>query len=260
MSTSIRTANCALVRYEGGHLYVDRADGHSRREVYVELKGVRDRDHAHAVATEILQHHEEHRESLSIQGSVQTAAQIPTSGYALGDKMDGKVIVSLDVTSNELGVARVIPTLGDPYAIWEEAMNRRIARWASGSVSEWGAPVTSSQTQGTGTDTTPPEFSLSGAVTTTLSPAWTVPRPFQVSWLSAGLRVPGASATRVRLYTTDTNGSTTTVGTATIAPGDDKVVVTIDRCFPAKWKLILGCDLAGTGAQDLTASLRGAMV
>lgn len=260
MSTSIRTANCALVRYEGGHLYVDRADGHSRREVYVELKGVRDRDHAHDIATEILQHHEEHRESLSIAGTVRSAVQIPTSGYALGDMMDGKVIVSLDITSDDIGEAKVIPTLGDPYDIWVENMNRRIARWASGSVSEWGSPVTSSQAQGTGTDTTPPEFSLSGAVVPTLSPAWTVPRPYQASWLAVNLRVPGASATRVRLYATDLNGTTSTVTTATVAAGDDKVVVQVNRCYPAKWKLTLGCDLAGTGAQDLTASLRGAMV
>lgn len=260
MPLTIRTANCALVRYDGGHTYVDRADGHARREVYLELKGVRDLDHARDIAVEVIRHHQQTRETFALRGGVYEAAQIPTTGYGLGDSMDGSPILSLSISGDDLGQPTVVPALGDTYGIWEEAMDRRIARWASGAASEWGAPTTNQQDQGKGSDASPPDISQSGTVEATLSTPWVVPRPFHVSWLEATLRVPGATPTRVRLYATDLDGITRPVAGATLAAGDDRAVVVVNRGFPAKWKLILGVDLAGASAQDLSAALRGAMV
>jgi hypothetical protein len=245
--------NALLVRYAGGHVYVDRSDGHVRREQYVEMAGVRDRDHAIALGREVLALSASSRTTDARQGDVRSIDQLPGVGYRLADTIDGELLAGITLTLSGEEVT-IVHEVNDSLKTRQDAMARRLARAASGVTGEYAAPVINRQDTGTGVDTTPPAFSLS-QVQLSFSPAWRVPRPFHLSWLEVVLTNPLTSATRVAV-TIDSRPTTS----VTVDAGDDRAVGVIDLSLATGSQVIMICPLAGSGVAGLTATLRGAMI
>lgn len=253
------TANCILLRYEGGHVYVDESDGDPRREQYVEMRGFRDRDHAISVARQILAAGREENLTTTTSGTVRSDTQIPTHAYRIGDKIDGEMIHALTTTSSENGVVTVSPELTSRYSSRQEAISRRLQRAAAGVTGEYAAPSINSQEQGSGNDSAPPDWSLS-AVVESLAPAWIATRPFWLSWVEATIEETGTGITRVTLLRELRGGTWQPHGTIALSGGVDRVVAPINIGFPVGSKLTWVVPDAATGALNLTISPRGAMV
>lgn len=247
--------NCLLIRYRYGHVYVDRADGHARREQYVEMTGVRDRDHAAAIGREILALAAASRVTDARSGEVREIDQVPGIGYRLGDTIDGDLLAGVTVQLTGDGAVSIVHELNDSTLTRQAAMERRLARAAAGITGEWAAPNVDRQPEGTATDTTPPAFSLE-QVAVAISPPWRVPRPFHLSWLEVQLDGPLLSRTRV---ITVVNGSS--VGSpAALNAGDLRAVSVVNRSLHTGAVVQLVCTHAGAGTAGLTAALRGAMI
>lgn len=253
------TYNAALVRWQGGHLYVDRSGSARQRELYIEMGGVADEDTARGIANQILGLYREARRTLAVQGQVRTVQQIPTVGYQLADRMTGAMLRSYTVSLDGDGLVAVTPEVDDPLQIRLAAINRQLQRAAAGAKSEYARPNIVSQDTSSGTDTEPPEFSLSGALTPGFSPAWRAGRPWWCSWLDVNLVAPGATATRVDVIR-EAGPSWSTVATATIPAGLSRGLAVVNEGWAAGQRLVIVCRTAGAGASDLTATLRGTMV
>lgn len=251
--------NCALIRYEGGHLYLDRADGHRRRELYIELGGVKDADVALGFARRILANAATVYRSDAIEGTIATRDHVPTVGYGLGDLLAGKRLHGYTVSLTDEGTS-VVPELDDPWDLAEAALARRIKRTASGIVSEYSRPNITRPDTGKGTDSEPPDFSQDGPVAPTLSPPWTAERPYWCAWLHLKLAVPGTTPTSVGVGRLLPGPSIAVVAVATIPAGEREGLARVNAGWNVGEDLIVGVRSAGAGAQKLTASLRGVMV
>lgn len=255
-----RRYNAALVRYQTGHTYVDRSDGGQVRELYLEMGGIADRQVAREIAARVLALYRSARETVAVSGPVRTSLHVPSGEtYQLGDKMDGAMIRSYAVALEGDGLVSITPELDDPLAVREAAIQRQLARASSGLRSEWAKPNVVDPTAGTGTDSSPSEFSLSGQVVTSLSPAWRAPRPWWCAWLDVQLVTAGAGVTRVDLRK-EVGGVWPLVAQAVLGSGDTRAIVAVNRGWAAGERLVLSVPEAAGGAADLTATLRGTMV
>lgn len=246
--------NCLLIRYATGHVYVDRADGHRRREQYVELDGVRDRDHARAIGLEILALAKSSRLTDVREGDVRQIDQLPGIGFQLGDKIDGAMLSAITVRMVRDGDVQVIHEVDDPIKSKQEAMARRLQRAASGITGEFAAPVINRQSEGTSTDTTPPPFSQD-QVAPTVSKPWRVPRPFHCSWIEVELDRALLSTHKVAVVV---DGHS--VGSVIVAAGDRRAVGIVNRSWPTGTRVQIAVPLPGTGTGGQTVTLRGAMI
>lgn len=251
--------NALLIRYEGGHAYLDRADGHVRREAYLELGGVIDRDVALAYGLEYVRQWAGPRYSDAIEGTVLAADQVPTVGYNLGDLVGGKRLRAYTASLTGEGVTSIVPELDEPFDIADAALARRIARAGAGLVSEYARPNVNRQETGEGTDSAPPEFSIDGPVVSTLSPAWTAARPWWGAWLDVNIELPGASPTRV-VVARNAGGLWRAVADCTVGTGNNRGLGRINAGWAIGERLAIIVPTPGLGAQKLTATLRGVMV
>ena len=251
--------NAALVRYQGGHLYVDRSGSARQREVYVEMGGVSDADVAERIARTILDLYRAERVTSATSGQIRRMDQVPGVQFQLADKVDGAMVRSYTVALEGDGLVSVTPELDDPLEIRAAAINRQLQRAASGIHSEYARPNITPADSGAGTDTTPPEFSQSDAVAVSISPAWRAPRPWWCAWLDVQLGTAGSTPTTV-LLAREVGSTWVTVATATLAAGTRRAIAVVDQGWQTGERLVVGTKVAGTGAKDLTATLRGTMV
>lgn len=251
--------NAALVRYQGGHIYVDRSGSARPREVYIEMGGVTDREVATEIATSVLNLYRSANVTTAVAGPVRTSIQVPGVTYQLGDRVPGGAMIrSYTVALEGDGLVSVTPEFDDPLEIRAAAINRQLQRAASGIRSEYARPNITPVDTGQGTDTTPPEFSVSGAVTSSLSPAWRAPRPWWCSWLDVQLALAGSSATRVALLR-EVGSTWVGVAAATIGAGSKRGLAVVNEGWRTGERLVLVVEASG-GGSDLTATLRGTMI
>lgn len=254
--------NAALVRYQAGHVYVDRSGSDRPREVYLEMGGISDRSVALEIAGSVLDLYREANETTVYAGQVRDADQVPgTTTYQLGDTMGGAMVRGLAISLVGDGLVGIAPETDDPIEVRQAAINRQLQRAASGIRSEYAKPNIVDPDTGSGTDTTPPEFSLSGAISATFSPAWRAVRPWWCAWLDVQLRVPGSTGTRCYvLRSTTVAPGWEIVGEAVVNAGDTRGIGVVNRGWSAGQRLVVTVNDAGAGAADLTATLRGVMV
>lgn len=256
----------ALVRWEHGHLYIDRTPpGERRREVYLEMGSVSDREVAEDVANELLTIHAGLRTTFGLACQVRRDEQVPGVVWGLGDRMtdDGDpigLVQSYTVTLVGDGLVEVTPELGDPVAVRLAGIARRLQRISSGASSEYARPNITDTTTAHGTDTTPPEFSLSGTVTESLAPAWRATRPWWCSWLDVQMRLPDVTApTVVQLLRETASGAWGIQATAVVPAGAKRGLVVVNRGWTRGQRLTMAVTSTGGFGEDLTASLRGVM-
>ncbi len=253
-----RTVNCLLLRYDGGHVYIDRSGSDLRSERYVEMKGFRDRDHAIAVGEQILDNAADGRLRVTQSGPVRSSFQVPGSNFRLGDAFDGDIVTSFTITQDNDGNLTVTPELLSSFEAKGAAMDRRLARAAAGVTGENAAPVIDRQETGSSIDSTPPEWSQSSVEVAT-SPAWTATRPYWLSWLE--VTVEGGAATTVVVGRRRKGTSAWhDLGSATVSSSNERVVTKIHEGFRVGDQMRMSTILAGSGAANLSASPRGAMV
>jgi hypothetical protein len=248
--------NAVLVRYANGHTYVDRSNGAGLRELYIEMGGVQDEDRARSYGAQFLALSRDEITTVADQGQVRATDQIPGLAFGLADHIDGDMVVSVTSSLVGDGDAQVTLELGDARRIRLEALNRQLQRACSGMRSEFSAPARTGQEQGSGTDTTPPMWSQSGAIhTTALSPPWVASRPFHASWLELAAETAGSEPSRVTILR---NG--VVAGDAWLGAGDKRSVTIINRGWQTGDNMLLWLRVVGDGIEGLSAAVRGTMV
>lgn len=251
--------NTILARYDLGHVDIDKSNGTGRVEEYLELASARTRSGAVDLATQRLKVLKTDRTTLAYEGQVRDEAQALGTGFALGDKLDSDMLVSINISVDEYGNITAVPELNDPLYLAEEALDRKIQRIATGITSEYAAPNRDSEPEGSGTDTTPPAFSYSGPLSPTLSPTWTAPRPYWISWLELEISEFAAhTQVGVQIFKVK-NAVPTLLGTCNIETGDYRAVATIDKGLKVGETIAMYVAEPG-GAANLTATIRGTMV
>lgn len=258
-------ANALLIRYGGGHLYLDRSGPDRRRELYLEVGTIADRATAAGLGGRLLDLYEEARTTIGIEGPVLNLTHVPGYGFRLGDTIDGDLVTGYTATLQADGYAMVVPELGAAWAERLAALDRQIKRLGTGIVAEYAKPnIANPNGDGAGVDQTPPEFVVDGEVSPTFSPVWTAPRP----WWCAALEVVVLSPStlgpcRVRLLRLDRPDSVAipaTIATATLGVGQRRALVRVNDGWAAGEGLVVTVPTAGAGVTKLTATLHGAPV
>lgn len=145
-----------LIRWRDAFVAVpERAGG---RERYIEVRGISDRDEAIKLGESLLASYAGTRGTTAVTGHVHTGSQRPGDGFWLGDKMDGQIVQSIDISMDDEGYTVVSPELGDPLQVRQDEMERRIARAATPVQSEWASPYPEVKTADP-IDTSVPTFS-----------------------------------------------------------------------------------------------------
>lgn len=258
--------NAVLIRYggpTGGHTYVDRSDGAGRRELYLEMGGVTDETLARSYGAQFLALSRDEITTLAQQGQVRSISEQPGIGLSIGDHTpDGDMIQSIAAQLTGDGDAQLTVEVGDARRSRLDALNRQLQRAGSGARSEYSAPKLDAQVQGTGNDSPPPTWSLSGELTgSEVSTSWVAPRIFHWSWMELILGTPGSTFSRVELRRRVTGSrALETVGSARIEAGDERSVTIWNTPVRTGTEVLLVVTHAGTGAKDLSAIPRGAMI
>lgn len=258
-------ANCLLIRYAGGLIYLDHHGADRRRETYLELGNIADRDTAIALGNRLLTLHAEHLTTVTVEGPALDDATSPGSGYALGDTLDGHLLTGYTITLANDGMATVVPELGDAYDARLSILDRQITRLNAGNPTEYARPAIN-YPRGAGTDTNPPEFSQDQTVVVSIAPLWRAPRPWWGAWLDVSLGTPGVGPTRVtvaRYNAVSGPGPTfdfVAVATATFGAGQRRALARINQGWAAGDALLMAVTAADGVASSLTATLRGTMV
>lgn len=246
--------NAVLVRFAGGHTYVDRSNGHGRRELYLEMGGVVDEQNARELGAQFLALSRDEIHTLAQQGLVRSIDQVPGLAIDLADTIAGDPVVSIASTLVGDGDVQVTVEMGDARKVRLEALARQLARAGSGQRSEYSAPKVDGQAQGSGNESSPPEWSQSGEAVVSFSAPWHPGRPFQMTHLELSCSVEGGP-TQVRVVR-----DRHTVAVCTLPAGRRRALPIVDRLFPTGSELVLVCQLAGVGVQGLSAIPRGAFV
>ena len=84
-----RRVNAALVRYAGGHLYVDVGGTGNRIETYIEMGQVADRDAAEGLARAFLVEASTATSTYAATGETRSIDTVPGLGLRLGDAVAG---------------------------------------------------------------------------------------------------------------------------------------------------------------------------
>lgn len=268
------SATAVLVRWSKGHVYV----GGGGSELYVNMAAVASKKQALAFGASILDGQGGTLSTLAVQGpaywSPDGGPHYPPS--VLSDYEGRRVVgYTADMSTDETTV--VTPTLNDPVADAREALRRRIERASADTVSLWGSPRREGIDQGSGSGTSPPEFSVAGPLFELFepddddededdprdSPWWRPQATWCGSWVSATLKKPGATATNVQfLRVTESNNA---IGLSVLSncyiPGGKRRGVSVispnDR-VAAGQACLMRVAAYGAGAAGLTASVHGA--
>lgn len=254
----MKTWNAVLIRYAGGHTYVDRAAGATRRELYIEMQQVTDRQQARELGAQFLAITAEVSTTTAVQGLVRSIDSVPGAGFQLMDKVGGETLQGMAFTLTPTGGAQVNLELGDARQAKLDALARQVQRAGTGTTSELAAPRTSSPVQGSGSDSYPPPFSCNGdKLTTRMSPPWPCPRPFMLSWLEAEVREAGWGSTRGIVVREPRTGANELLGSVTIKGGDKRAVAVIGKMVMPGDVIYMGFPTEG-GVKDATLTMRGA--
>lgn len=266
--THLHRFNCILARYEGGHIYVDKSNGAPKRETYINMLAVKERNVATSLALEILEIANRTYQSEASDGVVKAQSQIPYVGWSLKRRLGGtgenKMVTGFTATQTDDGFASVTLELDDPLRVGAASLLRKIERISRGAASEYGTPHIHEQTRGGSTDSTPPGFSISGLLTQSserVSPLWVAPRGFWCSWLQVQLRVPGTTRTRVAVARRSQDSPwSTSVASVILPPGIYNGIVVVNQGWSAGEGLYLAVPEVGNAATDLSVALRGNMI
>lgn len=244
------TITGVLVRLATEHIYVGTPD----YEGYLKID-TRDRDTAKKLAGEWIDLHSQDADTLALSGHVSDSSQIPGASYRPGDLMAGDRIQSLTIATDGEKPATVTPELSDRLYERQDGLDRRIARLSTGFKAEWAAPTMAKQETGTGTDTTPPPFSLGQELYPSISPRWVCTRPWWCAHLEAVVEDPGEGPSHVEILR---NGGV--VATAVLAAGQHRRVVRVQEGWALRDTMNMRVTVAGAKAAKLTATPRGTMI
>jgi hypothetical protein len=256
--------NTILVAYKTSHVEVSdaasiAADG--RRETYLELGTIEDRDLAIEVATAVLavqlQHH--------LSFVVDPMPRLGSTGfidYGIGDTITdagGARVSGLTVSADDEGRASVIPELKDRVTIQQEAVDRLIRRLVEGGLG-------GKTEQASRTYPSPPPV-LPGRVKTLEAVSYDgvlVPGiisqpqsslvPIQIVQIICNLRVAGSTNTGIRVLDQDGN-----VRCSTTIPAGRKLwaeEVQPPAYFGPSSQLLVDVPTAGTDAEGLAVQLQ----
>lgn len=246
--------NAMLVRYNKGHLYVGSSQG--AREAFVKLD-TDDENIARDFAERYLDLYATDSQAIALQGPVLNASQIPGGDYALGDSMGGNKIVGLPMEMTGEADTVVTPELIDPVTAAREALDRRAERLGRGVQSEYATPEIQRQDQGTGTDTSPPPFSLGQELYPTTFPWWVCTRPYWCTWVEATLDQAGETTSRIDLQH---NGNL--VKSIMMGPGEKRKIMRVAKGWLPEPVSVMSCEIkvAGRRAAKLAVTPKGTMI
>jgi len=256
----MKTWNAVLIRYAGGHTYVDRANGGVRRETYIEMAQVTDRQQARQLGAQFLAIMGESSTTTTAQGVTRSFEAVPGAGFRLLDKVGGALVNGMGFTLTDSGGAQVNLELGDQRQQALDALARQVQRAGLGTTSEMAAPRTNTPAEGGGSDSMPPPFSHSGdRMSTRLSPPWPCPSPFMLSWIELEVKSAGWASTRAIVVMEPKTGPNVQLGSVTLDGGDKRAVATIGKMVMPGQMLYFGFSREG-GVKDATLTPRGAFV
>lgn len=256
----MKTWNAVLIRYAGGHTYVDRANGGVRRETYIEMQQVTDRQQARELGAQFLAIMGESSSTTAAQGVTRSFEPVPGAGFRLLDTVGGELVNGMGFTLTADGGAQVNLELGDQRQQRLDALARQVQRSGLGTTSELAAPRTNSPAQGGGSDSFPPPFSHNGdRMTSKLSPPWPCPRPFMLSWIELEVKEAGWASSRAIVVMDPKSGPNRQLGSVTLPGGDKRAVAKVGKMVMPGQVLYFGFPLEG-GIKDATLTPRGAFV
>lgn len=260
------TANAIYVRYDGGHVYVDRSGSSRKRELFLSLTNVSDRDRAAGIGARYLAANNSERTTYADAGFIRSSDQLP-SELRPGDAISGEIIQSVSSTMVGDGDVQVAVETADAASDVVRSIERQIDRLGRGVPSEYARPDWKRQEQGGGTSTTPPGFTQSGELTPSFSTAWRAPRPFHCSFLEATLDLPGTTYTEAWIIRGVGSGPPPEVlasegwervARVIIPAGETMGIAVVNRGFAVGESVVMVLHRAGTGAQGLQVAVRGA--
>lgn len=260
-------ATAVFATWAKGYSY--RGEGPS--ELYIQMDGVTSQEQADALCDEVLASQRASRSTQTLQGYQEVGMALPR----LGTQMAGVHVVGYTATMDGDKVL-ITPELDDPMLRRSEALRRRIERASSGIKSLWGSPGDGQAEAGTGTDTTPPPFTVPGKLVELLeeddegntpdrdSVPWPTKTGWKGAWLNGLLDTPGTSTTRVDAfrYVADNAGvELERIATLYIGAGKRRAICRIggDGLLPGE-ALMMRVVSVGLGAARLTVTAHGAPV
>lgn len=257
-------------------MFATWAKGYSYRgsgpsELYVQMDGVTSQEQADALCDEVLASQLTARSTRTLQGYLEVGMALPV----VGAKMDGIRVVGYSATIAGDRVL-VTPELDDPLMRRSDALKRRIERASSGIESLWGSPNRNQSAEGTGTDSSPPPFTVPGKLTDLLeededgntpdrdSVPWPTKTGWKGSWLNGLLDTPGTSTTRIdafRYVLGESSVDLERIATLYIGAGKRRALCRIggDGLLPGE-ALMMRVVSVGLGAARLTVTAHGAPV
>lgn len=253
--------NAVLIKYAGGHTYVDRAGGGPRRELYIEMGTITDRQQARELGAQFLALSRDSFEDEAVSAQFRPIDVVSGSEFQMGDSVLGARVNGATYTLTEDGGATASMDLGDRRRIRLDALNRQLQRAGAGMSTEFGAPAPASATTGGGDNSLPPPFSQSGdTLQERTSPPWPVPRPFRLSWVHLEVDEAGWLDTRVRVLRRRrgvNGGNATVLANVTLPAGDFVKVQAVGLDFAAGDRLLYRLVQDG-GAKELSVKSVGA--
>jgi hypothetical protein len=256
--------NVILVAYKTGHVEVSDAvsiAANGRRETYLELGTVEDRDLAIDVATAVLEVQSQRRASVVVDPLPRYAPD-GFIDFQLGDTLStfgDQRVVGLTISQDDEGRASVIPELKDRVSVREEEVNRWLRRLSDGAMG--GATEQASRTYPApvpvlrGRVLELPPFSYDGVLAPgIISEPYSPTVPQQIVHIVVNLRVAGSTNTGIRVV--DEVGN---VRCSVTVPSGRKLwaedVSPPEYISPGR-QILVDVPTAGTDAAGLTVQLR----
>lgn len=168
----------------------------------------------------------------------------------------------------------VTPALSDPVRDEAEALQRRIERASSDTVSQWGTPHQDGGSDASSDSSGPPPWTVDSKLSALYvadengnypdrdSPVHRFKTPWKGSYLDCTLHIPGKSTTKVefmRLTETDTAVGLTVISTCYIAAEKRRGIARIaGPSLAGGTAVLMRVAAVGTKAEKLTVSVHGA--
>lgn len=259
-------ATAVFATWAKGYSY--RGTGPS--ELYIQMDGVTSQEQADSLCDAVLDVQKSTLLTHTHQGPMEAGTALPL----VGARMAGSPIVGYTAAMDG-EVTLLTPELADPLARKGDALRRRIERASSGVQSLWGSPGRGDTDRSSGTDTTPPPFTVPGKLTDLLeeddngdtpdrnSVPWPTKTGWKGSWLNCLLDTPGTSTTRVDAFqmsgVQDEDFTLTRISTCYIGAGKRRAISRIggNGLLPGE-ALMMRVVSVGLDAARLTVTPHGA--
>jgi hypothetical protein len=270
----VNGATAVLGAWKNGHVYVGSSGG---GELYINT-GNSSKSQCERLCEAVLASQRNLLSTESLQG---VAMWSPDGGGSWSfhgppeilSTYDGRRVVGYDATIDGDKVT-ITPALSDPVRDQYEALQRRIERASSDTVSQWGTPHQDTQDGGSTEGAGPPDWSVDGKLSALYvrdedghypdrdSPLHRFKAPWKGSYLDCTLHTPGKSTTRVemmRLTETDEAVGLTVISTCYIGAKKRRGIARIGgKSFVAGQAVLMRVSAVGTGAEKLTVAVHGA--